>query len=298
MKKIIKGIYTFFIKASDDSLAAYAAQITFFVLLSFFPFSIFVIMLTSKLSFSIDSVINQIIAIVPGELETSVMLIVNEIANTNATSISSFTIVSIIVSLWSAGKGIQALTYGLNKIYRVEKNKNFILLRLVSAIYTFIFALILLLIMVVHVFGSNIVAMVIEHRPSFAQATIFIYSLKSGFTFFILFLILLAIYYQLPGRRGRVKHEFTGAAFAALGWMFMTSVFSMFIKKFSSASYMYGSLTSIILIIMWLYTGMQIILYGAEINYFFSIYIEKIKAQRKNKKENILSASLVDTDKN
>lgn len=303
MKKILYAIFTFLKKASEDSLAAYAAQVTFFVLLSFFPFLIFIILITSKLSFSSDYIINQLMDFVPSELESYVRLIVDEIEYSSTASFSSFTIVTVLVSLWSAGKGIQAMTYGLNKIYRVEKNKNYIFVRLLSALYTFVFALMLFALMIIHVFGANIVTRVIDIWPSMARTTLLIYSLKNGFTFLILFMIFLIIYYQLPGRKGRFKHELTGAAFAALAWMLMTNGFSIFIKYSARASYMYGSLTSIILIIIWLYIGMQIILYGAEINYYMSGYIEHMRNKKTQDSQiyedtvkDVLGA--VDTEKN
>ena len=78
--------------------------------------------------------------------------------------------------------------------------------------------------------------------------------------------------------------------------MLVTSGFSFYIKHLSSASYMYGSLTSIILIMMWLYVCMQIVFFGAEFNYFFSGImdkseersqkrIEKLKSKNQRKKE-------------
>jgi membrane protein len=137
----------------------------------------------------------------------------------------------------------------------------------------------------IHVFGANIVARIIQLWPRFAALTLLIYSLKSAFTFLILFLVFLLIYYQLPGRRGRMRHEITGAAAAALAWMLMTSGFSIFIKYFASASRMYGSLTSIMLVIIWLYIGMQIILYGAEINYYMSDFIEFSRNRHKDRKK-------------
>jgi membrane protein len=285
MKKVVDSIGIFFKKVSDDGLAAYAAQITFFVLLAFFPFLIFLILLASKLSVSSDYLINQVMAVFPGELEDYMMFIMDDVRSSNDASFSSFSIITGAVSLWSAAKGIQAMTYGLNKIYNVEKNKNFFLLRLLSALYTFIFAIMIFAIMGIHVFGSYIVARVIDLWPSMAKFTLLMYSLKSGFTFVILFFVFLLIYYQLPGRKGRIKHELTGAAAAALAWMLMTSGFSVFIKYFANASRMYGSLTSIMLLIIWLYIGMQIILYGAEINYYMSAFIEKSRSRHKERKE-------------
>lgn len=278
VKKVFGFTRDFVRKASEDSLPAYAAQTTFFVLLSFFPFIMLLIMIASKLSFAKTNIISYLLDIAPDQFNTYILYIVDDIMYSNN---NSFTVITVIVSLWSAAKGIQALTYGLDKIYGVEKNKNYIITRLISTIYTLIFMIMCLVIMVIHIFGSEIAKRFIERSPQFANTTIFIYSLKNAFTFVIIFVFLLIIYYQLPGRKGHVKHEVTGAAIAALAWMLMTRGFTLYIKYIASASYMYGSLTSIILIIVWLYIGMQIILYGAEINYYMSDFLEKSKDHTK-----------------
>lgn len=272
IKKVYEFLREFGRKASGDSLPAYAAQTTFFVLLSFFPFVMMLIMITSKLSFAKTNIISYILEIAPDQLNSYILYIVDDIMYSNN---NSFTVITVIVSLWSAAKGIQSLTYGLDKIYGVDNKKNYFITRLISTIYTLIFMIMCIIIMVIHIFGSEIAKKIIHQRPQLANATIFILSLKNVFTFAIIFVFLLIIYYQLPGRKGRVKHEITGAALAALAWMLMTKGFTYYIKYISEASRMYGSLTSIILIIVWLYLGMQIILYGAEINYYMSDFLEK-----------------------
>lgn len=275
VKKIIKMVTDFVRKASEDSLTAYAAQTTFFVLLSFFPFIMLLIMLASRFSFARTNVVYYLLDIAPSQLKTYILYIVDEIMYSNS---NSFTVITAFVSLWSAGKGIQALTYGLDKIYDVERKKNYFIGRLFSALYTLIFILLCFVIMVLHIFGKQIGLKIIEMRPSFANATILILSMKSAFTFIIIFIFLLLMYYQLPGRKGKVRYELPGAAAAALGWMLMTKLFSFYIQHISSVSKMYGSLTSVILIIIWLYIGMQVVLYGAEINNFYQRYVNKDKA--------------------
>ncbi len=274
IKRLFKMATDFARKVSDDSLTAYAAQTTFFVLLSFFPFMMLLIMIASRFSFARTNVVYYLLDIAPSQLKTYILYIVDEIMYSNS---NSFTIITAVVSLWSAGKGIQALTYGLDKIYDVERKKNFFIVRLFSALYTLVFILLCFLIMILHIFGKQIAVKIIELRPSLANATILILSLKSAFTFIIIFVFLLLMYYQLPGRKGKVRHEIMGASLAALGWMLMTKLFSFYIQHISSVSKMYGSLTSIILVIIWLYIGMQIVLYGAEINNFYQKYLQKDK---------------------
>lgn len=286
MKKIVQAIVKFGKKAAEDSLPAYAAQTTFFVLLSFFPFILLLVLIASRVPFVQNNVVTYVINVAPAQLRTYIQYLVDDLINSNS---NSFTIITIIVSLWSAAKGFLALTYGLNRIYRVEKQKNYFIIRLFSALYTLIFMIACVLIMVIHVFGKQITYRVMDYWPMLSKATLLLYSLKNAFTFVILFFMFLALYYQLPGRKGHVRHEVTGAALAALAWMLMTRLFSLYIIKLAQDSYMYGNMTSFILSIIWLYFGMQIILYGAEINYFMSDFIQEYmdnhKRQKKDRKK-------------
>ena len=281
MKKVLSAIGTFLRKSSEDSLPAYAAQATFFVLLSFFPFVILLILLSSRLSFANTDMALQILDFAPSQLSDYIQYVINDITYSNTTS---FTVVTIIVTLWSSAKGMQTLAVALDKIYKVEKRKNFILLRVLCSLYTFVFMLLLILIMAAHVFAGPIAHEITSHFPEYINEAAFIISLKGVITFLVIFIFLLLIYYQLPGRKGEMRHEFIGAAIAALLWMLMTKAFSLYIAKVAVKSTMYGSLTSMILIIIWLYLGMQIVLYGAEINYFTTEFINKRFRRKRAKK--------------
>ncbi len=264
IKDKIKLIRNFFEKATEDSLTAYAAQATFYVLLSFFPFVILLIRVGASLSFTRTTLINYILGVIPDELNEFFLYIMSDILYSDNTS---FTFITALVCIWSAGKGFQTITYGFNKIYKVEKNDGFFITRLMSILYTLILLILCIVVMVVYIFGQQIERAIIREWPAFENETILLLSLKGAFAFLILFLVMLLVYFRLPGRKGKIKHEFWGAIFASGAWILMSRLFSIYIRYISEASYMYGSMTSIILIIIWLYLGMQILFYGAEINY-------------------------------
>lgn len=282
MKKIIIFIRQFVNKAKEDSVSAYAAQVAFFVMLSFFPFVMLLVMIASKLSFVNPTMVGYILRVVPEGLETYVAYLIDDVVNAN---LQSFTLITVFVSLWSAAKGIQALSTGLNKIYDVEQDKNYFIVRLICAVYTLIFMLLCLLVIVVQAFGSQIAHKIIAEYPALENATLLILSLKNVVTFLIIFVFLLLVYYQLPNRRGHMRHEFTGALFASLAWMLMTRGFSLYIRYSADNSKMYGSMTSIVLLIVWLYIGMLIVLYGAEVNYYLSDIIFKSREKYRIRKE-------------
>ena len=57
-----------------------------------------------------------------------------------------------------------------------------------------------------------------------------------------------------------------GALFTGAGWILFSYIFSVYINNFSNYSRIYGSLTAIVLLMLWLYSCMTILLYGAEVN--------------------------------
>ncbi|MDE6026258.1 MAG: YihY/virulence factor BrkB family protein [Lachnospiraceae bacterium] len=263
MRKVVNSIIRIINKGTEDSLPAYAAQTAFFVMLSFFPFVIMIIMAATQIPFARQNIVAELLDILPAEFHSYIMYLVDDIMYDGG---GSFTLITVLLTMWSAGKGIQAVTYGLNKVYGVERARGFILTRLISALYTIIFMFICVALMILNAFGNDIAAKIVSLRPELANATALLLSVKGVLTFMIFFIFILLIYYQLPNRKGRFKDEAFGAIFAAFAWMVMTRGFAIYMRFATKVSYMYGSLTSIVVILIWLYVGMQIILYGAEFN--------------------------------
>ena len=98
------------------------------------------------------------------------------------------------------------------------------------------------------------------------------------------------IYKFLPNHIVQLKVQLMGAAFSAVGWMIVSWIFSVYLNIFKGFSSMYGSLTTIVLIMLWLYFCMYIILLGAEINSYFedqfrrvTYYRQMLREQKKEK---------------
>jgi membrane protein len=79
----------------------------------------------------------------------------------------------------------------------------------------------------------------------------------------------LAIYVVIPNRKTKISKELPGALVCACGWMGFSYAFSYYIDHYSNYTSMYGSLTTIVLFMLWLYFCMYILFIGAEINVLF-----------------------------
>lgn len=246
-------------------MGAFAAQSAFFILLSFFPLANILLMLTKYLPFTRAQLIAFIANLVPREFETYLVNIINDIYFNTA---NSFTVISVIIALWSAAKGIMAIRNGLNEVYDAREKRNYFVTRAISAIYTAIFIVMIIVIMVLNMFGNQIANWVIVTFPNFENVTTLIIGLRSIGSFILLFLFLWFMYTGMPNKKLKFIKQLPGAAFASLAWVVITRAFSWYLEVYGSKSSMYGSLTTIILIMFWLYFGVYVIFIGGQINVY------------------------------
>ena len=124
-------------------------------------------------------------------------------------------------------------------------------------------------------FGNSISMLVNEYIPVIQYVIDFIIEIRTIVTISLLIVITTLMYEFLPNKRGKPLRQLPGAIFTAFGWTFASFLFSMYLDIFKGFSNMYGSLTTIILIMLWLYFGMYITLIGAEVNQMLAEKREK-----------------------
>lgn len=257
-------ILEFIDRLTGDNVSVYAAQASFFLIISAIPL-LMLIFTIIKLFINIDlrSILHVINAFAPAEISNLITTILNELFNKT----SSIPVISItaISTLWLASKGIMALYMGLNNVYHVPM-RNYIYSRLVSVVYTLALVATLILTILFFAFGNKFEIFIASHSIILSNIVQFI--LRGRIIFFMAYLTLLfALFYKfLPKKETSFKNQLPGAAFAAAGWMIFSFIYSIYINNFSNYSYFYGSLAAIVFLMLWLYFCMNIFLYGAQIN--------------------------------
>ena len=128
------------------------------------------------------------------------------------------------------------------------------------------FVVVILLLLVLSVFGNSLNLFILEHLPFMSRTADWLIEARTFISPAVLVVFCLLIYKFLPNRRDRLIKQLPGAAFAALGWMVVSWIFSIYLDIFKGFSSMYGSLTTIVLIMLWMYFCMYSILLGGELN--------------------------------
>lgn len=260
--RVIRG---FLRRFNEDHVGAYAAQSAYFILLSFIPFVLLLVTLVKFTPLTQEIVTTALVRIVPQEFSGFIQGIVGEVFGKSA----AFVPVSAVIALWSAGKGISALTRGLNCVYRVEETRGYVINRLRSMVYTLVFVLAVAITLILLVFGNQIQAGLSARFPMIATVTSFIIGMRTLIALAMLCVVFLMIYKFVPNRKASFKSQLPGAMVSSVAWSLFSLAFSIYIDFAPGSMNMYGSLTTLVLIMLWLYFCMWILLIGAEINSYF-----------------------------
>ena len=183
--------------------------------------------------------------------------------------------VSAITALWSSSRGIHGIVTGLNSIYGVTESRGYVRTRLLSVLYTFIFLLVLILTLVLHVFGTTILSWLpFEESPLF-RVLEGVVDLRFFVLLFIQTAMFCVMFMVLPNKRNKFADSFPGAVFASIGWLVFSDLFSIYVENFADLSVVYGSVYAVALSMLWLYCCMSIVFYGGALNHYLTDNKEK-----------------------
>lgn len=253
---------------------AYAAQAAYFFVLSMIPIVLLLMTLVQYTPLTSSDVIAAVQQVFPSTVQNLIKSIVYQAYGQS----SSIIPITILIALWSAGKGVLSMSSGLNCVYESTETRNYLYLRFRSSFYTVIFIVAIVLSLILSVFGNSISMVLNEHAPFLSHITEFIIQIRTFLTLVVLTLFWDLVYKFLPNRKNKekttMKKQLPGALFTACAWQLISFVFSIYLDIFKGFSSMYGSLTTIILLMLWLYMCMYAILLGGEVNALLERYFK------------------------
>ena len=262
LKEIYQKILNMTADVTEDHVGAYAAQSAYFFMLCMIPIILLLITMVQYTPVTKADVMTAVIQVFPTSVDSMITSIVNQVYNQSSGIIP----ITVVVALWSAGKGVLAMTSGLNCVYKCNETRNYIFLRIRATIYTVMFILVIIFLLVLSVFGNTLNIFIAAHVPILKNLADRLIAMRTIITPIVLMIFCLLIYKFLPNRKDKLRKQLPGAVFAAIGWMIVSWIFSVYVDIFKGFSDMYGSLTTIVLIMLWMYFCVYCILLGGELN--------------------------------
>ncbi len=256
---------------------AYAAQIAFFTLMSIIPMCILFISFTQY----IPTIKTAYRGILNDYIPESFMPLVNEVITDAARSASAAIPISLVFTAWTAGKSIMAMTNGLNAVYDQPGRGSWFLLRGKAALHTILYILLIIVMLFAVMSGNKVQAFIFSYIPAAQKYIDGIIDRRFWIGVLFIFVSCMSFYKFLPDHKVRLNSQLPGALLASLSTIVLSYGLGVYVDRFNGFS-MYGSITSLILLMCWLYFVMYIILVCGAFNHYFE---ERIESRRKEKSD-------------
>lgn len=267
----LKRSYGILKRFTDDGVTVYAAQAAFYSIIASIPFLMLLISLSKYVApDTVNALFRAIRQIIPERFGELFTVIYEEITSGSGISLMS---VTALTALWSSSRAVSSVVNGVAFIYDADNSLGVMRNLFYSLLYTLAFMALIIGALVVLVFGVTIRNLVIYRFPKLEGLFSVILDFRGVVFFVLLTMFFSLVYYTVSknilrssGTLRKYRSQLPGAIFASAGWMLFSYFYSLYVKYYPSASYIYGSLAAVMLMMLWLYFCMMILLAGAEIN--------------------------------
>ena len=261
-------------RIGENNLTRVSAGVAFYAFLAIFPA---LVALLSIYGLAVDPAqaeqqISQLSGMMPKEAFSIIKERIDNFMETSGSTLGWGTALGILISLWSANAGTKSLFTGIDIAYNTKNRRGFIkqnaltLVFTLGAIITLVLSMALIVIFpaIVHTLGlpENIDKLISWLR----------WPLLAGIVIFVISLI-----YKYAPDRGTPKFRWVmlGASVATLLWLLASLGFSFYVSNFGNYGEMYGSISAVVILLLWLFITSFIILLGAELNSQTEAYAEE-----------------------
>ncbi|MBU3179778.1 YihY/virulence factor BrkB family protein [Clostridium psychrophilum] len=266
-------------RVMDDDITALAAQLAYYLLLSFFPFLLLLLTLLGYSDLKNTDVLVYLHQVMPKSAFDLIYAIISSVSKAKAGHLLS---ISIIGTILSGSSGFTSIIKGLNKAYDEEETRPYWKIILISILFMAGLATAIIVSVALVVFGQMLGRTI---ASQFDLPSNFILNwdiIRYLVTLIGMGLTFAAIYHLTPCRKLTWREVLPGAILSTLGWLVSSLGFAYYVNNYNNYSGIYGSIGGVIVIMVWLYITSIIILLGGELNALLTFQREgKVKPKGK-----------------
>ena len=241
-----------------------AAEISFYLLLSFFPFLIFTI---SIVVYTPIIKISRYIFVLKKIMPESAFTIVSSLIQSAIENRSfSFLVLSFFLAIYTMSRALLSLIRGMNRSYNIRETRPYFELLFISLVFVIMLILLVLSSMILLVFGEDLGAFIFN-LIGFDEYFMKIWNIcRYAVGIATIIIILMNLYKFTPNKRLTFREVIPGAIVSTICWLVASICYSYYSSNIASYDMVYGSLGGIIVLITWVYLSSWTILIGCEIN--------------------------------
>lgn len=258
-------IFAVWDKCFTDDVLGHSAQLAYYFLFALFPMLIFLTALVGYFPVpnSLDKLLEYLSEVLPSMATSLVRTTIQEIISQPRGGLLSF---GLAATIWAASSGIHALSNSLNIAYGVKRQRPWWRERLIALALTFGCSIFVIFALGLIFFTDSLGTTVADYLEIGPGLRAFFSLARYPFLIFSVWFMLEAIYLIAPSRKLSWRWFTPGAIFALVTWLGISFLFKYYVIRISNYTLTYGSLGSVIVLMLWLYFTSLAILIGGQIN--------------------------------
>jgi membrane protein len=256
---VLKILWKQIIKFDIDQRAA---SVSYSFLLAVFPGVIF---LFTLIPYILDRLIMEFLSdAMPKGIYENTSNTIQDIVSRKRSDILSF---GFFFTVFAATNGMMALMRAFNMALQVREKRTYLKARMIALFLTVLLILVLISAIVILIVGTILIDFLFDKGILNENFNFYLLQIiRYGGIFLIFYLGICMIYYFAPAVHKRLRFFNFGALIASILGILATNLFSYYLANFNSYNKLYGSIGTLIALMVWIYLGALILILGFEIN--------------------------------
>jgi membrane protein len=245
-------------------MTTYASALAYQVLFSIFPFFIFLIALLGVMGRAdfFDWLRTQAQYFLPADAMQQVNHVLGEIQQPQSGLLST----GVVLAIWAASAGVRAVMNALNVAYDVTEGRPAWKVYPLSILYTIGLAAMLITAALLMVVGPQAMQW-LAHYVGLEQLIVTLWTwLRWPLALLLLCLAVAVVYYVGPDVEQEFRFITPGATLAVFTWIALSLAFSYYVANFGNYNATYGSIGTIVVLLLYFFISSAVLLFGAELN--------------------------------
>ena len=252
----------------SHGVAQDSAALTYYLIFALFPLITLVVSLLSSnivaaFAPSSDTLLQEILALLPDDIQNILAQYINYLAITPSRTLIGF---STVFAIYAPMRAAGALLLSVRKAYNLNPPTRFFIHQFKTLLYTVCLVVVFPVSLILQAVGERALRFVTE-LLSLRWDFIELWNSLRFLILAVLFFLAIAFIYALAQEeRRKIRDIWPGVTVALLGWMLLSVAFSFYVENAANYSLLYGSLGTIIILLLWLYLTASVLIMGAEFN--------------------------------
>jgi membrane protein len=256
----------FFGEIKQGTLANKASSLAYNFMLALFPATIFLFTLIPYIPIRHfqDNLLTILGQILPNDAYIALKSTIIDIVKTQNAKLFSF---GFLTALFFATNGVSRLMQDFNKSSLINESRSYLKRRWVALVLTVVISMSMLVAVSIMIAGHRLLIFLQHHFYSKAQGWFIAIALLKWIIVIIIFFVTVSLLYRYgPAHKQKWKFLSPGSILATSLAVITSLGFTYYINNFASYNKIYGSIGTLIVMMIWLYLNSLIILIGFELN--------------------------------